>query len=285
MEPTILATVPPLLMVKLLLLPLLPTVMLVAKLCVPPLAMKVAPLPVSPIVKSAPLFTVVPAEMMVPPLKVITLLVLLVASKFATVTVPPVTLSVPEPALPMSIWPLVTVRLPPLMLTKLFEDLANALMTKSVPTMTSPPSLRTRLLPSAKLPMVRPALLSQSEFAPVTSTLLLKELPKARPIVPVVFRTVPPLEMTRLLPAPFTPTLRSMLVHSESVPVTSTMLLEAPGAEPMTPADAATRPPLEMTMLLPLPPKPTRSSALLVSKVPGLRTLSVLLLSVKPKPT
>ena len=44
----------------------------------------------------------------------------LAASEALRVTVPPVTFSTPKARRPMSIWPLVTVRFPPLMLTELF---------------------------------------------------------------------------------------------------------------------------------------------------------------------
>ena len=249
-------TSPPLEMTRLLLLPVLPTIMLLAKLCVPPLAMKVAPLPVSPILKSDPLFTVVPAEMIVPPLKLITLLVPLVASNCFTVTVPPVTLSVPEPALPMSIWPLVTVRLPPLMLATLFEAPTDSLMTKSVPTNTPPPSAMVRLLPLPMRPTWRRSLLVHVPPS-VTSTLLLEEV-VSKPMKPKVATTVPPLEMTRLLLLPPEPTATyTLLVQSEPAPVTSTLLLEEREEEPMTPGLFATVPPLEMIRLLPLLPVPT----------------------------
>ena len=149
--------------------------MLLAKLCVPPLAMKVAPLPVSPILKSDPLFTVVPSEMIVPPLKLITLLAPLVASNCFTVTVPPATFSVPKPFRPMLILPLLTVRLPLLMLTELFADPACVLMNKSLPTATVPPLEMTRLLPLPNKPTASSVVLVQSELLPVTRTELFED--------------------------------------------------------------------------------------------------------------
>ena len=113
----------------------------------------------------------------------------------------------------------------------------------------------TRLLPLPCLPIRRLPLLVQREFDPVTSTLLLEEL-LARPIwLLTATVTLPPSEMTRLLPLPELPTTRPPLfVQSELVPVTSTLLLEELERPPMMPLLLfATVPPLEMTIaMLPL---------------------------------
>ena len=58
-----------------------------------------------------------------------------------------------------------------------------------------------------------------------------------------------------LLPLPAKPTQSSpLLVQSESVPVTSTLLSEDVEAFPMKPAVFATVPPLATFIVLPLPP-------------------------------
>jgi hypothetical protein len=57
------------------------------------------------------------------------------------------------------------------------------------------------LPPPSYLPTESSPLFVQSEPAPVTSALLLAEGDQA-PIQPLSFATVPPLEMTRLLPLP-----------------------------------------------------------------------------------
>ena len=80
--------------------------------------------------------------------------------------------------------------------------------------------------------MRAPALV-QSEFAPVISALLPVAVSR-EPREPAALVTVPPSEMTRLLPLPNLPILRPwLLVHSESAPVTSTLLLEEVVSEPM----------------------------------------------------
>ena len=150
--------------------------MLSAKVWMPPSATNEAPLPVSPILKSLPLLTVVPWEMIVPPFKLITLLEPFVAVNCPTVTVPPVTSSVPDPNWPISRVPLVTLKVPPLILTKLFEAWDSALITKFVPTNTPPPLLITRLLLLPSVPTARSPVFVQADPAPVTVTMLLGEV-------------------------------------------------------------------------------------------------------------
>ena len=74
-------------------------------------------------------------------------------------------------------------------------------------------------------------------------------------MVPSVFCTLPPLEMTRRLPAEAAPTTMTLDIDQrESVSVTVAVLL-APEV-PMNVVVFFTRPPLEITILLPLPEKP-----------------------------
>jgi hypothetical protein len=96
------------------------------------------------------------------------------------------------------------------------------------------------------------------EPAPVTSTELFEAVEEL-PMIPELFRTLPPLEMTRLLPLPELPTVSvKLLDQTEPVSVTSTELFEAVEALPMVGVPLCTLPPLEMTRLLPLPKLPTK---------------------------
>ena len=67
----------------------------------------------------------------------------------------------------------------------------------------------------------------------MTNTLLFEET-VSKPMSPELSATVPPLEITRLLPLPELPTLRSpLLVQSELLPVTNTLLFMEVVATPM----------------------------------------------------
>ena len=84
----------------------------------------------------------------------------------------------------------------------------------------------------------------------------------------IPFRTLPPLEITRLLLAPEKPTARAPeFDQKELVPVTCTELFEEVEAFPMYPKVFRTVPPLEMTMLLLVPELPTIRFVKLVTRV------------------
>ena len=172
-------------------------------------------------------------------------------------TSPPLaTVSVPLPLFPKTMLPPDQRELVPVTSTELFEDVE--LLPMFPDPITVPASEMTRLLPDPLLPTLRTPEFDQRELVPVTSTELFEDV-ELLPMVPALLFTVPPLEMTRLLPDPLLPTLRVVLfVQSELLPVTSTELFEDEELLPMFPALFLTVPPLEMTRLLPAPLWPTK---------------------------
>ena len=92
----------------------------------------------------------------------------------------------------------------PVTSTLLFEAVTKSPMTPYL-TCTVPPLEMTRLFPLPPLPTARTDSLVKMELLPVTSTLLLEEV-FVRPMTVVGADTLPPLEMTKLLPLPSEPT-------------------------------------------------------------------------------
>ena len=130
---------------------------------------------------------------------------------------------------------------------------------------TLPPLEIVKLLLAPDWPTMRVLEFDQRELLPVTSTELFEEV-EALPMVPVVFCTLPPLEITRLLPAPLLPTKKVVLLQRELVSVTSTELFEEVEAFPMYPKVFCTLPPLEIVKLLLAPLMPTVRVVLLVQR-------------------
>ena len=124
--------------------------------------------------------------------------------------------------------------------------------------------------------------LFQTEPAPVTSTVLLREgeeeaLP---PMMPMLLNTLPLLVIVRLLPEPLAPTARLLLLlQTEPAPVTSTALLLEEALLPMKPAVLNTVPPLAIVRLLLEPWEPTRRKLLLLQTEPAPVTTTALLLA------
>jgi hypothetical protein len=119
-----------------------------------------------------------------------------------------------------------------------------------------PPSDTVRALLVFPFPTVSVPLLVQSEPAPVTSALLFME---EKPMSLEEAATVPPLEMTRLLPPlpPYPKKSVPLVFKREFAPVTSTLLFEEESNVPMKTALPIAVPPLLITKLLPLPDLPT----------------------------
>jgi hypothetical protein len=90
----------------------------------------------------------------------------------------------------------------PVTSTLLFDEVAALPMVPAL-FLTVPPLVIVRRLSAPLFPTKRFPELVQSEFDPVTSTLLFEEV-AALPMVPALFLTVPPLVINRL-PLPFNP--------------------------------------------------------------------------------
>src|SRR5208282_4451547 len=187
----------------------------------------------------------------------------LVMTKVSVSSKPPPTTSSPSRTSSTPVPPLVTTTAPLSSARRLSHAGDDAPIRRFVDWM-EPPLITTELL-EPKLPMVSESHRQVPPSAIWTVLLLLS-------MVPVLLITVPPAAsrlgpIRRLFQAPFSPTYRVTLLHSEP-PATNTLLLVAPlrpmQLPPQIPLALKTVPPLLITRLLPEPVRPTiRSAALL----------------------